>query len=410
MSGTALEALSLLHLSGPMPLPPSSSTTYSTISSEESSDLPNDAMTSIDASDTSTDNKPRFPAEIMQNIFKHAQQDNLSSLPAVLRTSKLSYELAMPILYETIHLNRNTLPGLARYMSIDPTERKKKQLSEVTTLVIDDITMMFGFTWEDDLKLFCQSIVLPNVTRVIWREDESREMDKKSQKLRDRFNGGKLGNPTQRSPTNCETNYKFQVTLPKQFTPVLPAEKKDVLVVIPPSGQFQQMGPVLSHHLMCRPRNRYTFTSDRVMKYIHHMSGQNTLEIRQSFNSEYLVLSDTVGVTYSTYPDPDTPYPIDRSRIISRFENTVARRLVFLDMERQQWTDQLAPSLRDSLMSDLGPEDIMDACKEAMLSELGPRFTDLMREEGQWGISFMKMLTDLTVFLDKQRLLFGGED
>ena len=111
MSRTVLEANSLLHLSESRPPSPASSTTYSTISSEEINDLPVDAITSIDASDTSTDDTPRFPAEIMQKIFKHAQHDNLSSLTAVLRTSKLSYELAMPILYETIHLNRNTLPG-----------------------------------------------------------------------------------------------------------------------------------------------------------------------------------------------------------------------------------------------------------------------------------------------------------
>jgi hypothetical protein len=415
MSCTVLEALSLFHLSQARPSSPDSSDTHSTISSDDSTESFNDSITSIDASDISPDDEPRFPPEIMQKIFKHAQHDNLSSLLPVLRTSKLNYELAMPLMYETVHFNRDTLPGLARYMTINPTERKKEQLSKVHTLVIDDIAMMFGFRWEDDLRLFCQSVVLPNVIKVIWREDEIREMDQNGPKMKTIDNsmtrkyGGKGLYPKRRPLDISEIDYKLQVALPQQFTSVLPAKEKEVIIIIPPSGQFQQIGPVLTYHVLTRPWKRLAMTSDRIMKYIYHLSGRNTLEIRHPLDSEYLVLSDLVGVNHSFYPDPDTSNSTDKLRIISGFEKTVARRLSFLEPDLQQWDDYLAPALRDILMRDLGPEGMIKACMEAVRNPpvgwtTRHKSIDLNLEE-----AFLDMVTELILLLHEEGLLFVGE-
>jgi hypothetical protein len=422
MSGLVLEALSFFHLSQARASIPDSFDTHYTIasdesteSSNESTDSLNESITSIDASDTSTDDEPRLPAEIMQKIFKHAQHDNLSSLTSVLRTSKLDYELAMPLLYETIHLNRDTLPGLARYMSINPTERKKEQLDKVTTLVIDDIAMMFGFKWEDDLKLFCQSIVLPNVTKVIWREDEIREMDQTGPKLKiidnsmTRKYGGKGLYPKRRPLYISEIDYKLQVALPQQFTSVLPANEKEVIVIIPPSGQFQQIGPMMVYHVLTRPWKRLAMTSDRIMKYIYHLSGWNTLEIRHPLDSDYLVLSDLVGVNHSFYPDPDTSNSTDKLRIISGFEKTVARRLSFLEPDLQQWNEYLAPALRDLLMKDLGPEAMIKACMEAVRNPPVTWSTRYKGMEFDLGEEFLDMITELILLLHEEGLLFVGE-
>jgi hypothetical protein len=415
MSGTVIEALSLFHLSLARPSPPDSSDTLSTISCDESTESFNESITSIDASNTPTDDEPRLPAEIMQKIFKHAQHDNLSSLASLLRTSKLNYELAMPLLYETIHLNRDTLPGLARYMSINPTERKKEQLAKVSTLVIDDIAMMFEFKWEDDLKLFCQSIVLPNVTRVIWREDEIREMDETGPKFKifdnsmTRKYGGKGLYPKRRPLYISEIDYKLQVTLPLQFTSVLPAEEKEVIVIIPPSGQFQQIGPMMVCHVLTRPWKRLAMTSDRIMKYISHLSGRNSLEIRHPLDSEYLVLSDLVGVNHSFYPDPDTSNPTDKLRIISAFEKTVARRLSFLEPDLQQWNDYLAPALRDLLMRDLGSWDMMQECVRAVKGAPVAWSTRHKGMEFDLGEEFLDMITELILLLHEEGLLFVGE-
>jgi len=411
MSGTVLEALSLLHLSEARPSSPNSSDTHSTISSDDSTE----STTSIDASNASTEDEPRLPAEIMQRIFKHAQNDNLSSLTSVLRTSKVNYELAMPLLYETIHLNRETLPGLARYMSIDPTERKKEQFSKVTTLVIDDIAMMFGFKWEDDLKLFCQSIVLPNIIKVIWREDEVREMNETGPKLKTIDNSmtrkyGAKGLCPKRRPLNAsEIDYKFQVALPKQFPSVPPAKEKEVIVIIPPSGQFRQIGPMMSYHVLTRPWKRLAMTSDRIMKYIYHLSGGNTLEIRHPLDSEYLVLSDIVGVNHSFYPDPDTSNSTDKLRIISGFEKTVARRLSFLEPDLRQWNDYLAPALRDLLMKDLGPDLMMNACMEAVRNPPVAWSTRYKEMEFDLEEEFLDMITELILLLHEEGLLFVGQ-
>jgi hypothetical protein len=351
----------------------------------------------------------------MQKIFKHAQQQDLSSLTSVLRTSKMNYELAMPLLYETLHLNRDTLPGLARYMSIDPTERKKEQLAKVTTLVIDDITMMFGFKWEDDLKLFCQSIVLPNVTTVIWREDEIRAMDRTSPKgiLVDKRTNQpcyvKVREMALRPISASDVDYKFQVALPQQFTSVLPAKEKDVIVIIPPSGQFQQIGPILCYHVLTRPWKRFAMTSDRIMQYIYHMSGRNTLEIRHPLDSEYLVLSDLVGVTHSFDPDPDPSNPTDKLRIISAFEKTVARRLCFLEPDLQQWNNYLAPALRELLMKDLDSEKTSKAFVAAVRNPPVPWSTQYRGMEFDLIEELLDMITELVMLLHDEGLSFVGE-
>jgi hypothetical protein len=150
-------------------------------------------------------------------------------------------------------------------------------------------------------------------------------------------------------------------------------------------------------------------TSDRIMKYIYHMSGRNTLEIRHPLDSEYLVLSDLVGVTHSFYPDPDTSNATDKLRIISGFEKTVARRLSFLEQDLQQWNEHLAPALRDILMRDIGPEEMMKACVEAVRdASVGwttrHKSIDLNLQE-----AFLDMVTELILLLHEEGLLFVGE-
>jgi len=41
---------------------------------------------------------PRLPADVMHIVFKFAQRQDLSSLVPILRTSRIGYELAMPML------------------------------------------------------------------------------------------------------------------------------------------------------------------------------------------------------------------------------------------------------------------------------------------------------------------------
>jgi hypothetical protein len=265
------------------------------------------------------------------------------------------------------------------------------------------------------LKLFCQSIVLPNVTEVIWREDEIREMDESGPKLKTIDNsmtrkyGGKGLCPKRRPLNASEIDYKFQVALPKQFTPVLPAKEKEVIVIIPPSGQFQQIGPVLTYHVLTRPWKRLAMTSDRIMKYIYHLSGRNTLEIRHPLDSVYLGLSDIVGVNHSFYLDPDPSDSTDKIRIISGFEKTVAWRLSFLEPDLQQWNGYLAPALRALLMRDLGPEGMMKACMEAVRSPPVAWSTRYKEMEFDLGEEFLDMITELILLLHEEGLLFVGE-
>lgn len=144
-------------------------------------------------------NIPRLPTEIMIRIFKLAQEQNISLAP-ILRTSKLNHCLVWPMIHRnrTIHLNRDTLPGLASFMSLslagtqedtparkmalnaekmEILERRRSLLAGINTLIIDDIQVMFGHAWREDLAKFCSTVVLPNVTKIIWRQDELREWE-----------------------------------------------------------------------------------------------------------------------------------------------------------------------------------------------------------------------------------------
>jgi hypothetical protein len=144
--------------------------------------------------DSDFGNIPQLPTELMIKIFEFAREQD-TCLTSLLRTSKLNHSLVWPMIYnnKALHLNRETLPALSRFMSINMTvskedtparqksfefkkidilERRIGLLAKITTLVIDDVQVMFESKWSVEHAEFCSSIVLPNVTKIIWREVE----------------------------------------------------------------------------------------------------------------------------------------------------------------------------------------------------------------------------------------------
>jgi hypothetical protein len=369
---------------------------------------------SIDNTDTSDaskiiGNSPHLPAEIMEMIFKLVKEDSISSLVPILRTSKSNYDLAMPLLYSTFHLNRNTLPRLAKYISMS-TERKTEQFGRVTTLVIDDIGVMFGYQWEDDLKIFCESVILPNVDSVVWLEEDIRESDitgPKPRYKRERTRNGKIVNRSiAYSPSQLD--YHFRVILPKRFRSVLPHPGKSVLIILPPSGRFKPIGPIETSHIATRPWRQTVLTTERIMKYISNMSGNNTLEIHQPINSQYLTLSEIPNTNYTFYYDDNNQSPSTiKSRLIASFEKTVSRRLTLLEADYEQWKTYLVPTLRDIFMRDVELEEMMEACVDAVRNPpvaWSTRYKD--KVDYDLGESILDMIQELMIIFHAQQLVF----
>jgi hypothetical protein len=341
----------------------------STVASSDSPISSNEtAIPTVDTENETDDDKddsPRLPTEIMEKIFKHANDQDPSTLLPCLRTSKLNYHLAMPILYDTIHLNRDTLPGLAKLMSVGPTENKKKSLEQVTTLVIDDICVMFGFKWEQQLKDFCESIVLPNVTKVIWKEEKKRECDSTGPKrvlVKERFRRN-VG------PDFNKIDFKFQIGLPRQFVSVLPAKEKEVHIITPPSGRFQEIGPVGTYHLATRPWRQFVQTTDRVMGYVKKMSGTINLHIHQPVHGRFLTLGDIPNTTYHFYPFNPLDDISTTACLLDLFEHTINVRLGVLIWDCEMWKTDLEPTLRAILFQDLAPEAMLKKCEEAIRNQ-----------------------------------------
>jgi hypothetical protein len=345
-----------------------------------------DTLAHNTASDPS--NIPQLPTELMIKIFKLAQHQDIC-LTSHLRTTKLNYSLVWPMIYKdkTIHLNRETLPGLATFMSIKLTvskmdtparkkelylekmeilERRKRLLASITTLVIDDVQVMLGWEWCYDLANFCSTIVLPNATKIIWREDKLREGGQAAPELIPGLQGGKWIKP----PPEV-SDYAIDAELPelqrrrlKQFIPVLPAKVKEVRIVVPGSGYFQDQGYQPPSLFTERPWFFPVSTIERIRKYVVKFTGDVTVRVHQPVSDSYIRLCPTRNTIYSFYSDYwDVPA---RTRLIDAFGITTARRLEGNYDDSSTWAHDLYPMLSDILSGTSKREVMLWSCKTAI--------------------------------------------
>jgi hypothetical protein len=361
------------------------------ISSQESGDSGNvstltytvDAYANTKESIEPTRDSPRLPAELMTKVMQYAQARNISLAPMA-QTSRLNYHLAAPMIYETIYLNRSTLPGLARFMSIDfgrvenaqpgtqreiaekkreILEKRRGLLAKVTTLVIDDIQMMFGFKWAEDLNSFCSLIVLPNVTKVIWREDKLRKWEDAPSGLWAgpvARRGGTWKYPS-RDTAESDIDEELRVHKPARFVPVLPAKVKQVCIVMPGSGYFQAFGDRRRYLLTKRPWEHEMPITDRIMQHISVLSGDVTVRIHQPISSEQIHLSQVPNTIYSFYQDYWNLSA--KPRLIEAFYMNVVERVTDEQNGWEIWRYQLWRPLERILCKNLKLEDMLKECE-----------------------------------------------
>jgi len=266
-------------------------------------------------------------------------------------------------------------------------ERKKELLARVNTLVIDDIQVMFCCTYDADLKMFCDTIVLPNVTKLVWRQDELRPIDGESPEPIEEPSGywvypdppksrgrtcciGGLQkhwvstepplppfNPTLERPTRDGRSSRIE-----ESAKVLTSTKKTICIRLPPSGTFQLLGPIMKYHHSSVPSPHYPKVTDRIMSYLVKLSGDITIRIYQPITPEHLTLAEVPGATatYSFYPKSTNTTP--RAQLIEAWERAMRQRLRRYGRNWPVWSDTLAPAITEVSEGDLDQGGMVEAC------------------------------------------------
>lgn len=304
---------------------------------------------------------PRLHGEILYKVFNILHDESPRLLFPVIQVSHLCYKLVMPIIYRTVHLNRSTLRGLMD----DPEARQcwgwywynRPGLARTTTLIIDDLYVLFDTRYDASLRTFCHHVRLPNVTKVIFRHDR-----KTAAKFK--FHYGEFEFFVARRPLVCnhtmwppQTYEPHQPSRTNMFTHVLPNKSKSVCVSISPNDSFQKL------------------TNDRIMGYVSWLCGDNQIRIHQPVNPNYLTLNidqrrphvrRSASTVYSFYRDlsgiPARPH------LLRAFEVLLVRQVKpLVDYDVPHWTGLFAKFV-ELVNGEDQPKEIMETMREAIMS------------------------------------------
>jgi hypothetical protein len=128
-------------------------------------------------STTKESTQPQLPMELLAKIIKIAHYENDTSIAPLMRVNQACNEIAGPLLYDTIYLNKYTLSKLPACILSKPStnpvlqeshDRKLAALARTKKLVIEEIPILFHGRHDHDLVKFCKKVVLPKVTKVVW--------------------------------------------------------------------------------------------------------------------------------------------------------------------------------------------------------------------------------------------------
>jgi len=275
-------------------------------------------------STTKESTQPQLPTELLAKIIKIAHYENDTSIAPLMRVNQACNEIAGPLLYDTIHLNKYTLAKLPAYILAQPStnpilqqshDRKVAALTRTRKLVIEEIPILFHDRHNHDLVKFCKKIILPNVTKVVWCQSKAGEWGQ--EELEDSKEKVKsiAINPFDAIP-RCRADI---------FKKVLPAQHKTMCIQVPKSGLFQTLGPAAITRKLAWGEKPYTLrTIDRVLEYINAMSGRVDIRIHQSINGRFICLGSFPTIYH--FHKNRTPYSA-RSQIISAYRRATAHHL-----------------------------------------------------------------------------------
>jgi len=275
-------------------------------------------------STTTESTQPQLPMELLAKIIKIAHYENDTSIAPLMRVSQACNEIAGPLLYDTIHLNKYTLAKLPACILAQPStnpilqqshDRKVAALTRTRKLVIEEIPILFHDRHDHDLVKFCKKIILPNATKVVWCQNKAgdwgqEELEERKEKVK-----SIIINPFDAIP-RCRADL---------FKKVLPAQHKTMCIQVPKSGLFQTLGPAAITRKLAWGEKPYTLrTIDRLLEYINAMSGRVDIRIHQSINGRFICLGSFPTIYH--FHKNRTSYSA-RSQIISAYRKATAHHL-----------------------------------------------------------------------------------
>jgi hypothetical protein len=275
-------------------------------------------------STTKESTQPQLPMELLAKIIKIAHYENDTSIAPLMRVNQACNEIAGPLLYDTIHLNKYTLSKLPACILSKPStnpvlqeshDRKLAALARTKKLVIEEIPILFHERHDLDLVKFCKKVVLPKVTKVVWCQHKAGEWGKEELEERKEKVKSIPINPMDAIP-RCRADI---------FQKVLPAEHKTMCIQVPKSGLFQTLGPAAITRKLAWGEKPYTLrTIDRMLEYMNAMSGRVDIRIHQSINGRYICLGSLPTIYH--FGKNRTPYSA-RSQIISAYRRATSHHM-----------------------------------------------------------------------------------
>ena len=248
--------------------------------------------------------KPVLPNELLMGIFKMAHESSPSSIVPAMATSKLWHSVIEPMVYSTIHLNRDTVDQLSECIrpfdndseeSISPLElqshqRKSRAFRHTTKLVIDDIPLMYRDIYHQSVQRFCNSVRLPNATTIIWAHDHARIW----------LDSTDVGLGTYRLPKPVPISVLASHAW--AFSRVVSAPRKRVCIQISPEMDDDReiATPAIGGaYRRSTGDKRYILrTIDRINEFLESLSGKIDLHVHQPVSDMFLALASTPA-TYS---------------------------------------------------------------------------------------------------------------
>ena len=286
--------------------------------------------------------------EILAKIIKIAHYENDTSIAPIMRVNQACNEIASPLLYDTIYLNKYTMSKLPACILSKPStnpvlqashDRKMAALAQTKKLVIEEIPILFHCRHDSDLVEFCNKVILPYVTNVIWCQNKAaewgqEELDVKKGELR------KIPiNPFDRADL---------------FRKVLPAERKTMCVQVPKSGLFQTLGAAATATRFPWFEKNYTLrTIDLLSTYINAMSGRVDIRMHQSINGRFICLGSLPTIYH--FRKNRTPWTA-QSQIISAYRKVAAHHMEPLLYMCRFHIQEHIDDFEDLLSQDMDPE------------------------------------------------------
>jgi hypothetical protein len=157
---------------------------------------------------------------------------------------------------------------------------------------------------------------------------------------------------------------ELRVLHPRRLVPVLPAITKEVCIVVPASGYFQDLGLEDCYHYTRRPWYYWVLTIERINNYVANLTGDVTVRVHQPVSNRRISISHVPNTIYSFYPDcSDAPA---KARLVDAFCEFIQKRIGPVRSHYTASGDCVVPILSEILKETSKREEMLNQCTKAI--------------------------------------------